>query len=488
MMPDARTSQAEVWVSAANGEWVNYYQGDRTMEWGAHTQSVYRINDRYVLQGNVDYRNRTCQNVTGSVWIDPTDTPFDLLEYNAGREGETQSEHYDLSGALSYRVNDRWSVGARVRLEAENLAKRRDLRHQNSLMRLQVNPGVMWRAAQRPLQLGLSYRYDRRVEGLSFNISGTADIDYYTLISYGSAYGIKQIATSYDGYASTSSGMIPLVDERHGVSVQLGADTDGRVHWYNELTCVLRNGYYGRESLYTEVYTDHEGQEFDWQSDVSLRATAQRLHQWQCGAAWHTLTNSENLFNEVQEGGGLTRIVYYNKMQRHKRHTLSASLAYTLQCGGTDAAPRWMWNTEARFSRQDRETTFFPMQRNQVIDQYAVQTHGERRWQREHDAWICTLSSGLLWGGGTRLEDKSLATGKASTYATSVDRYLDHEYDYLTSTQWNVGVQVRYERPLPQYRVAPYVALRAQRLQSTSIGHLSGRYHQQCSVSIGITF
>ncbi|MBP5345763.1 MAG: hypothetical protein J6Y99_06095 [Bacteroidales bacterium] len=455
-LSDTRTSQAEVWASGARGGWVDFYQGDKTLEWGAQTQSLYRVNERWTLQGEMCYRNSTSQHVTGSVFIDPTDLPFDLLEYNRNREGETQLEHYHLLGGMSGRVNRLWQWGLRTDFTAANYAKRRDLRHQNRLMQMDLSSGVVWSPAA-SLAVGLSYDWNRRVEGVSFNIAGTSDEDYYTLISYGNFYGIKQLATSYDGYASTSNGMIPLVDERHRFSLQLGNAPRGKWQWFNELSYTSRSGYYGRESLYSIVYTDHEGKTLQEQSQVSWQSNAGNLHRWQLSAQWDELTNHENLFNEEQQGGGLSRIVYQGKMQRLEQKKVTADLTYTGQVEATILQqPRWTWQSAVHYRHQEQRTTFFPMERWQEIGQYRCQVSGSHAWAQGRGAWTCQLESALQWGDGTPCRDKNLSGGgTATTVAVSLDRYLHHQYEYLTARQWQAGMTMRYTFAFPSFM--PYV-------------------------------
>ena len=486
-LTEIRTSQAEVWVSAAQGGWVDYYQGDESVEWGAQTASLYRVNERLTLQGEVSYLNRTAQHETGSVFIEPWDMPFDLVEYNRDRAGETQLEDYRLLGGIGGKVGHGLRWGLRADMVAANLAKRRDLRHQNRLMQMTLTPGVVWQVTERTA-LGMSYAWRRSVEGVSFNIAGTSDEDYYTLVAYGGFYGIKQLATSYDGYASTSNGMIPLVDERHAWSVQYDLQANERLTWHNEWTGTLRSGYYGRESLYSVVYTDHEGVGLQWESGIELKTTARRQHRWHWAVQWEELNNRENLYNEVQEGGGLSRIVYQDKMQRLSRHDLTASARYQMLMGEDDEQPRWSLSAEMSYARRNDVTTFFPLERRQTIEQYQAAVRGAHGWKTRQGGLEVALKTAYHWGGGTRVSDKQLSGGTATTYATSLDRYLQHQYDYLTTGQWIVELGIQYERPLPQWKIVPYAALRAERRQAADIGHIGHRYHEQCGAVVGVRF
>ena len=487
-LSDTRTSQAEVWALAAKGGWADYYQGDQSIEWGALTQSLYRVNHKICLRGEVSYRNRTSQNVTGSVFIDPTDTPFDMVEYNVGREGETQLEHYHLLGGVSGEWSDRWFWGLNIDFTAANLAKRRDLRHQNRLMQMNLSGGTLWHATDH-FCLGLSYGFDRRIEGVSFNIAGTSDEDYYTLVSYGNFYGIKQLATSLDGYASTSSGMIPLVDERHQVALQLGSDPKAETPWLNEFVYTHRQGYYGRESLYSIVYTDHDGQSLQWRGQLGLSAPSGIRHQWQTKVLWEQLNNRENLYNEEQQGGGLTRIVYYGKMQRLSRQILQTSLSYRGEVGQIfEQLPRWSWQTEVNYRFRGQTTTFFPIERKQEVSQFRCQVIGSLAWALTQGALNLSLSGTFLWGNGSECRDKNVSGSEsATTYASSLDRYLHHEYEFLTAPQVQTGFQGRYIRSYQGLR--PYIQTSIHWTQAiNSPQYIPSSHHIEAALNIGLEF
>ena len=488
-LPDStRTSQAEVWASVADGAWVNYYASDDSREWGAATRSHYRVDSRVALAGEVSYRNFTGRNMSGSLFIDPTDKPFDFVEWNDGHAGEKQLEEYRLNGAASYGIGRRWSIGAGIDFTSANYAKRRDLRHQNRLMRMTLSPGMTWLASDK-MRLGASGIFTREVEGVAVNIAGTADTDYYTMVSYGAFYGIKQLASSLDGYLTTSSGSTPLVDRRLGGSVQMDWALADDSRWFTEATVTARDGYYGRKSLYSVVYTDHDGVDMQVRSVVRRATSATTCHQWELTAMRSTLANHENLWNEVQEGGGLTRIAYYAKMQRLQRSTHDFRLAYDVDFGASaDHQAAWHVQGEAAFWMRDVKATFFPTYRKQEVQQWRIGANAGRHIGRRHDALDVSLGARWQWGGGTMADDGVEGGGEATTHAVSLDRYLAHEFDYLTARQWSADVQVRYSRPMPRLGVTPYATLDYGRWQATSANVIAGDFHQQWTLRVGCEF
>ena len=52
-----RITTAEVYVDKQNGGFIDYFQSDNSLEFGAQVESFYRLNSKVVFYGKVDYRN-----------------------------------------------------------------------------------------------------------------------------------------------------------------------------------------------------------------------------------------------------------------------------------------------------------------------------------------------------------------------------------------------------------------------------------------------
>lgn len=486
-LPIEQHSMGETWVNFSEGGWVDYYQSRESLEWGAMTQSLYRVSPNIVLQGKVCYRNFTGQEMSGSVFIHPEDKPFDMVEYNAGRAGEKQLEEYSLDGGISYQLNKQWNLGAKLEYTAANYAKRKDLRHQNRLMQMKLSAGMQYHLGKYG-SIGLSYLMDREVEGVSFNLAGTNDEDYYTLVSYGAFYGIKQLATSLDGYASTSNGMLPLVDCRQGGALQFSWDLKSGTKWYNEYTLLRRNGYYGRKSNYSVVYTDHTGQDQSWRTCVSKQSHPLKVNLWEIDVRWKKLVNSENLYNEQQQGGGLSQIVYHGQMERQNRHQMDTRLKYVHQRNRSANQLHWMWQAEIGYKTRDLRATFYPTYRDQKICQWQLSVMGTHQWQMRRSYLQLQCQCGYQDGAGTRADDGLFTTGSASTYAISVDRYLKHNFEYETQQQWEIIPEMKISYPLAKQHVTPYFILKYRRIQATKNTYINNNYNQWLQLLIGCTF
>ena len=111
---DVRTNYAETYFQKDNGGWGDYYASPDSYEFGARTASFYRVNSRLVLSGNVSYSSFQGKDMTGSVWLDPDDQPFDIVEMDPQFAGTKNREKYNLMGGLGLDLGQGFSLGARV--------------------------------------------------------------------------------------------------------------------------------------------------------------------------------------------------------------------------------------------------------------------------------------------------------------------------------------------------------------------------------------
>ena len=134
----ANISLAEVRGSMAKGDLVDYSQSSNVLQAGAMVESFFRINTHTVVYGRMDYDNFSGKNMLGSVFINPERKPFDLSEDSLTNPGNKHRDTYNLVGAVGIDLWRGLAVGAKVDYTAANYAKYKDLRHRNSLMRLNL--------------------------------------------------------------------------------------------------------------------------------------------------------------------------------------------------------------------------------------------------------------------------------------------------------------------------------------------------------------
>ena len=124
-----------------NGKLIDYYQSDNFYNIGASIESFYRLTPKIVLFGKMGYDNFQGKNMTGSAFINPNYTPFDILDYDAGTQGSKKIENYHLIGAISADVYKGVILGGKIDFTAANYAKDKDLRHKNTLSDMKLSVG-----------------------------------------------------------------------------------------------------------------------------------------------------------------------------------------------------------------------------------------------------------------------------------------------------------------------------------------------------------
>ena len=85
----ANIVEAEASLTKGNGDFVNYYESSNTLQGNVHMESLYRLNQRIVFFGAINYNNWSGRNMLGSAFINPERKPFNLVEdslTNAGNK------------------------------------------------------------------------------------------------------------------------------------------------------------------------------------------------------------------------------------------------------------------------------------------------------------------------------------------------------------------------------------------------------------------
>lgn len=106
--------------------------------------------------------------MSGSILLNPGDRPFDLVEFTPGTKTR---EQYILSGGVGFLLTKKLTGGLRIDYEADNYAKRKDLRHSNTMMDLNLSAGFVYRFAA--VELGANYLYRKNTERVLCEQIGT---------------------------------------------------------------------------------------------------------------------------------------------------------------------------------------------------------------------------------------------------------------------------------------------------------------------------
>ena len=485
-LPIQQISSVELFLNKSNGGFVNYYQSNNSLDWGARTESFFRLNPKVVLYGKVDYSNFTGKNMGGSAWIEPEYHPFNLVEMTDDNTGTKNKEDYLIVGAASVQLHNNWTIGAKLDYRAANYAKFKDLRHVNKLLDMTATAGVTYSVGT-IAEIGANYIYRRSVESIGFRTYGITDRLYHNLIDFGAFYGRSELFGTGSLYAKNSSNA-PMFNQFHGGALQINANLSHVWQWFNEFSYRTRAGYYGEKSPGTPVLTEHDGNVLSYESTVSWNKRT-RLHQWQIGLEHDAITNNENIFQRTPApDGGNADMRYLGQTKTLNRTIISVRLNYLLTLGENLHFPEWTLQAGAEAFERQQTASEYPYYRQQTVRNACFYAFGQKN--RVIDAKNSySVSLHVLYGSGSHSHNdgtyQTPATGQKPPATT--DFNLHREYDFLTAERIQGTVGGIYYRQLNP-TVRGYVRAEYRLTNALSLEYTSEKTHQLISVAIGSIF
>ncbi|MDR1336258.1 MAG: hypothetical protein LBK22_05465 [Tannerella sp.] len=490
LVPVQKISTAEVFGSRGKGGFVDYYRSADSYEWGADTESYFRLSDRVTLYGKVRYTNFTGQDMGGSAFIDPGYNAFDLSETADSTRGEKNMETFVLSGSLAAQLGHGFALGGSVHYRTANYAKYRDLRHTNKLLDLTASGGFTYRTPADgsfpSLTAGACYIYRRSVEGITFNMYGTTGKQYYTLVNFGGFYGNNEL-WSTSGSKSYTIDSKPVFNEFHGGSVQLGLQLQNGWSAFGEATLLKRSGYYGKKSPNTYVFTDHAGTETEALATLAYRHL-NALHSLSVRAGKEHLENFELVSHEEHTQGNRSSIVYTGKNLMLERDAITVDAEYTGSLDVRNFCPAWQFRAGGSYRSLNRRVSLYPYYRLQNIREYSACASAERNIFHGKNQYGLVL--GLLYGAGngTAKDDRTYVPPSSTQMPPkSQDNLLYREYEYLTAPRIRANAGISYSRLLNP-AVRGYIRADGELTIARKIEYLDGRRHVSATLAIGCIF
>lgn len=434
-----RLSYLQVSAHSQQGPFCNYQESRHSSQWGIHTESYYRLSPVITLYGAMGYTSFKGKDMEGTAFIHPS-APFQLIESSADHKGDKKMETYRLQGGIGWKVLPQLSMGASIDYTAANYAKHKDLRHKNTLMDMQVAAGIDWEISP-TWTVGLSYHYHRNNEAIEFATYGNKDIQYYSLISYGNFYGLKE-AFGESGYTANRT---PLFTESHGISLQGLWHLSPRLHWFSELFFHSPKGRFGKGTSTSVTFTTHEGTDKGYNSRLSYQ-TDNHTHIVDASISRHSLNNYENSYKESTDESNVTQIIYYGSNEVMDRKEWKGTLDYTLYAGHEGQHPQWITGIRTLFYARNTTTSVYPYYRKQNLHQIEAVAHAARNIPHRKGLYTLRLQAGYGTGGGTLKKDGLYTTpGSNQQEPFSREDLLLQEFEYYTTPRSLAGIGLRYE-------------------------------------------
>ena len=481
-VPPGKFSVANLTAQKDDGSFRNFYQSGNSYTLNASTGSFYRLNQRVVFQGKVDYEYFQGKKMSGSALLDPYKYAVDIDEYADSTAGSKKTERYLLMGAVSAQLSRRLNLAGSINYVAANYAKLKDLRHINKLLDLDAQAGASYQLADR-LLLGISYTYSRRIETVSFNTYGNTDRQYLSLINFGSFLGLSELKTDNYGYTAQAN---PFTNMRHTGALQLAWKIRAGLQFFEQISYQQRNGYYGRKGSSSVVYTEDHGKQYTSTSVLTL-SKDQSIQHFKISAAYETVDNFENVYQISTPPGGSSVITYYgqNKVFGQQRTTLSAE--YTGFWKIKNNRPVWSVQTAFDYAARTQTTVRYPYFRKQEINSFALHASGKRNWKGKELLYTTSIGIGYSAGSGTARNDGLYAPPSSSQVPpASKDNYLYQEYEYFTSPRAEINPALQIGREV-NTRVFAFAKLSY--IYTKAFGTIyNGSYFQRVVLNIGCYF
>lgn len=431
------------------GDFINYYQSDNNLKFHLATKSYFRLSPKLVLYGGMEYSQFIGLHMGTSALIDPLHAPFDIIEMDDAYRGRKRIETYHLQGAVGYQLTRSFSLGGSLDYLAANYAKYKDLRHKNTLMNMLFSLGVSWNPVP-AFSAGISYSYHRRNESISFDIYGNTDIQYYSLISFGSFYGIQE-KFGESGFTSSSvSKRPPLFSEEHRAAIQFLWKSNKSWSWFNEFGISSLSGRFGTEESMRVTFTHHAGSSLAYQGKFTWNQT-EKYHIVELSLQNSKLTNFENAYKEATDEANVTQIIYYGSNEVLRRNELEAKAGYTLYWENKDNRPVWIVAGSVSLYHRDSRTVVYPYYRKQDLCSVRLQTDVRRNIFHHGGIYTLGILAGYGKGWGNAFSDGVYITpGNDQQEPASRNDLLMQEFEYLTSPCLHTGLVTGYERDISE--------------------------------------
>lgn len=478
-------SQVEFAWGGQRGELMNYTDSEQQTGLWLDAASLYRLSDRVVVYGEVNYEHRTLDKASGSYWIDPSDAPFDLIELTTENGGEKRYESYRIAGRVGAVLTPRLAGGLTFGYKAANYAKHKDLRHINALMALDVTAGLRY-ALSPKVAVGVAYTYRRRNETLQLDLYGKTDRQYYSLVSYGGFFGKSELFSD-SGYTKEGENK-PLFEQHHVASLQVEWQLSESLAWFNELHYALRDGSYGDPSASTVVYAAYDGARLGYRTLLTY-TQADREHLFDLDLDYRSVENFENLYNYEREETGRDWIEYLGQREVGERRKLHLAAGYTARWGIEEGLAKWQGALSADYHHRDLTASNYPDYRKQSIAWWRVALEGKRNFRVGRNCYTLALRGGLGGGSGAPSNDgRYNNTTESETQSCMLDDLLMQEYEFLTADRLMTGVDLRYMRTLGRSHLRAFVGVGYHLTKAFGCNYLGRATRHEAVLRIGCHF
>lgn len=188
-----------------SGSLKNIYDPRTTFGGDFDIGSYLKLGNFY-LNGDFNYDYSLSKESRWRGWYDPYSTPFMAAD---SIPGNLSIEEYRMGAAVAYPINTHFAVGMDLKYDVGIMAKHRDLRNKNTIMRFEISPSMLFSGDN--FNIGLNLGYRRETEKVEYKQEDSSSEKYlfslYGLWLYYST-GFSSAETSRENLTSGFNGSI----------------------------------------------------------------------------------------------------------------------------------------------------------------------------------------------------------------------------------------------------------------------------------------
>ena len=450
-------SYAEIFGRYEGGEFRDPSQARQGWSAGAVTSSI-RHMEKMTLKGSFSFVQTEGYDMCGSMFIHPGFYPVDVLEFTPGRK---TLQTYAFDGGISYDVAPNWRIGAMMDFEAANMAKRKDLRHDNWWLDMTVSPGVMYHAGD--FAVGVNYIFRKTSETIKADQVGTSESSYYAFLDKGMMYGVYAPWTG-SGLHLQEYGVngFPVKDFSNGAALQMQYKGLFAEAEYLHTSGVIGEKEYiwflfPGDAVNAKVGYKHVGQKYQ--------------HYARIGFGWTGRKQDENVLEKVTSNGVATVI-------QHGSNTIAMERGWSLSPEYELVSDKVEVLAYADVSMMDKlSSQMYPYLYTQSLFVWRAGLKALFHVGR------LDVGFGLEYGNGNVNEGERLMSQGSGVYASPfrLEDWYDLQMEYAVAQRQKVGLSVRYN-----FWKGLYVEAEGNWLQGTGTLTAGSRY--DASLKFGYNF
>ena len=413
-------SYAELYGKYEGGEFRDTWQGSKGWSAGAVTSSIRHLK-KISLAGSFSFDQTEGYDMCGSMFIKPGFYPIDVLEFTPGRK---TLQTYAFDGGISYDLSSAWRIGAKMDFESANMAKRKDLRHDNWRLDMDVAPGFMYHSGD--FAIGMNYRFRKTAETVEAEQVGTAESSYYAFLDKGMMYGVYSVWSGSGLHLHEAGVMaLPVKDFSNGAAVQMQYKD-----LFAEVEYARTSGTIGeKEYIWFRFPGNEAGGLLGWSHKGEKAA-----HYAKVGLRWKGLELQESVLEKVTVNGVTTVYNHGSNMILSKEGwTLSPEYEYVAEVIEFRAGALLNW-------QESLSSQMYPYARRQSL----------MTWNAGADMLVHAgsfdLGAAVSFGKGSVNEENAIVSEDSGvqTEPFRLEEWYGRQMEYKTASRVDAGLSLRY--------------------------------------------